>query len=307
MRSWLVAAVVVLWIPVAWARDGIVLESYGGDRPEDAAKTLEPLLGELQQRGFEAGDSIGRLYEGKVSRPRQNSLPANFAKQLKDGQQEYIRGNYAAAVAKLQPLIDTAHDNSGAFAKNQALRQTMLDGLVALALAQDRNGDPKTARLTFEELARSFPGTQVPSATWGAGAAKQYAEIQRELLQQAQGRLIVKAPATAEVYVNERFEQTGNVVKDLLPGEYRVFARDGAKQSRTYRITVRSAVDATVSIDLDLDSAIHSSPSWTGLEYTSEAERERFEAKHAALFANAIEERAVIVVGIDASKGVIFG
>lgn len=303
------AVAVAVWlacIPVAHARDGIVLESYEGNRPANAQKTLAPVLDELGQRGFEGGDSIGRLYEGKVSRPRQDSLPADFAALLKAGQQEYIRGNYQAAVDKLGALIDTAHDNSGAFAKNQPLRQTMLDALVALALAQDRNGDPKTARATFEELARSFPGAQVPAGTWGATAAKQFAEVQRDLKQQSLGRLIVKAPSGAEVYVNERFEQNGNVIKNVLPGEYRIFAREGAKQSRTYRIKVGSAVDATVSIDLDLDAAIQSAPGWTGLHYTA-GDRERFEAKHAASFANAIDERAVVVVGIDTSKSVIFG
>lgn len=305
MRAWWVVCIAVAWTSIAEARDGIVLESYEGDRPADAAKALGPLLGELSQRGFEAGDSIGRLYEGKVSRPLHNSLPKNFAQQLKDGQLEYIRGNYASAVAKLAPLIDAAHDNSGAFAKNQPLRQTMLDGLTALALAQDRNGDPKTARATFEELARSFPDASVPASTWGPAAAKQFAEIRRDLTQQSQGRLIVKAPATAEVYVNERFEQNGNVVKNFLPGEYRIFARDGAKQSRTYRIKVSSAVDASVSIDLDLDAALNTTV-WTGFRYAT-GERERFETKHAAAVANAIEERAVVVVGIDAKAGVIFG
>ena len=307
MRVWLVVVAVVAWLPLAHARDGIVLETYEGQRPADATRKLAPLLEELAQRGFEAGDSIGRLYEGQVSRPRSDSLPTDFAKQLKDGQQEYIRGNYAAAVAKLQPLIDAAHDNSAAFAKNQALRQTMLDGLIALALAQDRNGDPKTARLTFEELARSFPGTSVPANTWGAGAAKQFAEVQRELAQQSLGRLIVKAPSGAEVYVNERLEEkNGNVVKNLVPGEYRVFAREGAKQSRTYRVKVSSAVDASVTIDLDLDQALYSS-GWTGLAYASAADRQRFETKHAAAFALAIEERAVVVVGIDSNAGVIYG
>jgi hypothetical protein len=136
MRAWIVAAVLVAWTGVANARDGIVLESYTGPRPADASKLLAPLLEELQKREFEAGDSIGRLYEGKVSRPRTNSLPADFAKQLLAGQQAYLRGDYAGAVQDLQKLIDLAHDNSGAFAKNQALRQTMLDGLVALALAR---------------------------------------------------------------------------------------------------------------------------------------------------------------------------
>ena len=116
----------------------------------------------------------------------------------------------------------------------------------------------------------------------------------------------MKAPGNAEVYVNERFEQTGTVIKSVLPGDYRIFVREGAKQSRTYRVTVSSAVDANVSIDLDLDAAVHSSPAWTGLQYMG-SDREKFEAKHAAAFATAIDERAVVVVGIDTSKGVIFG
>jgi hypothetical protein len=307
MRAWIVAAVLVAWTGVANARDGIVLESYTGPRPADASKLLAPLLEELQKREFEAGDSIGRLYEGKVSRPRTNSLPADFAKQLLAGQQAYLRGDYAGAVQDLQKLIDLAHDNSGAFAKNQALRQTMLDGLVALALAQDRNGDPKSAELTFGELARSFPGAQVPANRWGANAAKMFAQVARDVQAQPVGRLIVKAPSTAEVYINERFEQNGNVVKgSMVPGEYRIFARDGAMQSRLYRVTVNSSVDASVTIDLDLDSAVHTSSEWTGLQYTG-SDRERFEQKHAAAFANAIEERAVVVVGIDATQGVIFG
>jgi hypothetical protein len=306
MRVWLLVAALFAWIPLAQARDGIVLESYEAPRPPDATKTLQPLLEELSQHGFEAGDNIGRLWEGQVSRPLQNNLPANFAKLLKDGQQEYIRGNYAAAVAKLQPLIDAAHENSAAFAKDQSLRQTMLDGLIALALAQDRNGDPKTARATLEELARSFPVATVPATTWGPAAAKQFADVQKDLAQQSRGRLIVKAPAGAEVYINEALEpQNGTVVKATVPGEYRVFARDGAKQSRTYRVKVSSAVDASVTIDLDLDQAVRTSP-WTGLQYASAGDRQRFETKHAANFATRLQEGAVVVVGIDTKADMIF-
>ncbi len=305
MRVWWLVAFLFVWVPEASARDGIVLESYEGPRPPNADKLLEPLLQELAQYGFEAGNNLGLLWEGQVSQPSREDLPASFAKQLLDGQQEYIRGNYAAAVEKLQPLIDAAHASSAAFAKNQALRQTMLDALIALALALDRNGDPKGSRATFEELARSFPVATVPAKTWGPAAAKQFDAVQKDLAAQARGQLIVKASAGAEIYINEALEpQNGTVVKVLAPGEYRVFARDGVKQSRTYRVKVRSVVDASVTIDLDLDDALHTTR-WTGLAYRSASDRQRFEAKHAAAFAQRLQEGGVVVVGIDGS-GVIF-
>ena len=48
---------------------------------------------------------------------------------------------------------------------------------------------------------------------------------------------------------------------------------------------------------------MHSGPSWTGLRFETDAERERSEASHSAAFANAIDAEQVAIVGIDVVRG----
>ncbi|CAN5729117.1 hypothetical protein BH11MYX2_BH11MYX2_28840 [soil metagenome] len=288
---------------VAFARDGIVLESYTGPRPSSAATTLGPLLSELSARGFVTGEGVGRIYDAKVSRPAGPSLPADFAKKLADGRKAFVDGEFDDAVAKLGPLIDAAHASSGAFARNQPLREKLVDALVALAMAQQRGGDPRAAKLTFGELARSYPDAQVPKATWGPEAAKLFDDVKRELREQPRGRLVLKVTdETAEVFINERFEQKGTTVKQVLPGDYRVVVQQGAHQSRVHLVTVTAGADTTVQIELDLDDRVHTG-TWTGFQYSSGSEREQSETSDATGFGAGINERAVVIVGIDDVKG----
>ncbi|HEY4175400.1 MAG TPA: tetratricopeptide repeat protein [Kofleriaceae bacterium] len=287
----------------AYARDGIVLESYTGPRPSSAPTTLGPLLSELSARGFVTGEGVGRIYDAKVSRPAGPALPADFIKKLADGRKAFVDGEFDDAVAKLGPLIDAAHASSGAFARNQPLREKLVDALIALAMAQQRGGDPRAARLTFGELARSYPDAQVPKATWGPEAAKLFDDVKRELREQPRGRLVLKVTdETAEVFINERFEQKGTTVKQVLPGDYRVVVQQGAHQSRVHLVTVTAGTDTTVQIELDMDDRVRTG-SWTGFQYGSGSEREQSETSDAAAFGAGINERAVVVIGIDDVKG----
>ena len=106
----------------------------------------------------------------------------------------------------------------------------------------------------------------------------------------------------AEVYLDGRLERRGTTVKDLIPGEYRVLARLGGVMSRVHRVVVKPGADVTVTIDLAFDDVIRSSP-FAGFEFATASERERSEAGYAAAFANAIDGRAVVVVGIDQVRG----
>jgi hypothetical protein len=54
-------AVLVLVVCVSAARaQGIVLESYTGQRPGDVARLLSPFHEELAARGFMTGDTLAR-------------------------------------------------------------------------------------------------------------------------------------------------------------------------------------------------------------------------------------------------------
>ncbi len=309
MRSLLVA-VAALFVPVTAAAEddlGIVLESYTGTRPAEASTVLRPMLRELAKRGFVAGaDAVGQRIEARVSRPAVSAqgLPADFAEKIELGHRAWIAGTFDQAVSILGPLVDAAHANSGAFAKNPGVRERLQKAMIALALAHQRRGDTTTARETLAELLRSFPDAQVTKGTYGPDAATLFEQTKKEHAAAPRGRLLVKlANESSEVFINERLERKGTTVKELAPGEYRVIVQLGDRQSRTHVVTIKAKDEITLTVDLALDAVVHSSPDWSGFEFPTAEERETSEAPYAAKLAKAVGGAGVVVVGFDEVRG----
>src|SRR4029077_3342732 len=98
MRILVVAAVA---LAVAPARAGnIVIESYVGDRPADAPRLVNPILGELVSRGYNYGDTLARAYEHKISGAAltQVGLPSDFASQVDAGFKAWVSGRLDGAI-----------------------------------------------------------------------------------------------------------------------------------------------------------------------------------------------------------------
>ncbi len=310
MRSVTLVALTALLVPAAASAEegfGVVVESYTGSRPDNAGTVLAPVLRELAARRFLAGaDAVGRTFEAQVSRPAISAqgLPADFAEQIERGHRAWISGSFDQAVSILGPLVDAAHANSGAFAKNPGVRERLQKAMVALALSQQRRGDPSAARETFAELLRSFPDAQVTKGTYGPDAAQVFDQTKKELAAAPRGRLLVKlANESAEVFINERLERKGTTVKELTAGEYRVIVQLGERQSRTHVIAIKAKEEVTLTVDLAFDAAVHSSPAWTGFEFENAADREKSEATYAASLAKSVGGAGVVVVGFDQVRG----
>nr|MBA3451850.1 hypothetical protein [Deltaproteobacteria bacterium] len=258
-------------------------------------------------RHFLAGpDAVGRTFEAQVSRPAISAqgLPADFAEQIEAGHRAWIAGTFDQAVSVLGPLVDAAHANSGAFAKNPGVRDRLQKAMVALALSQQRRGDPSAARETFHELVRSYPDAQVTKGTYGPEAAQLFDATRKELAAAPRGRLLVKlANESAEVFINERLERKGTTVKELMPGEYRVIVQLGDRQSRTHIVAIKAKQEATLTVDLAFDETVHSSPQWTGFQFATAEDRERAEATYAALLAKTVGGAGVVVIGFDQVRG----
>src|SRR5690606_26415112 len=79
---------------------GIVLESYTGERPADAERLLEPVLEELSQREYAAGDTVARSYEAHASRAARTAggLPSDFAVQIDRGFKAWVGGRFDDAI-----------------------------------------------------------------------------------------------------------------------------------------------------------------------------------------------------------------
>lgn len=310
MRSVILVAIATLLVPGAVAADdgfGVVVESYTGERPATATTVLAPVLRELAARRFLAGaDAVGRTFEAQVSRPAISApgLPADFADQIERGHRAWISGTFDQAVAVLGPIVDAAHANSGAFAKNPGMRERLQKAMIALALSQQRRGDPSAARETLAELLRSFPEAQVTKGTYGPEAATLFDATKKEQAAAPRGRLLVKlANESAEVFINERLERKGTTVKELTPGEYRVIVQQGDQQSRAHVVTIKANAEVALTVDLAFDEVVHTAPEWTGFQFTSAADREKSEAGYASLLAKYVGGAGVVVIGFDQVRG----
>jgi len=284
-----------------WA-GGIVLEAFTGERPADASRLLGPVLDELAARGFSAGDTVARQYEGQVSRAAQTAsgLPADFAAQVDRGFKAWVSGKFDEAIRVLQPLVEAAHANTGAFVKDPSLREPLLKALTVLAIAEQRTGDPSAARATFGELLRSAPDSQVSRGQYGPEAADLFEQVKRELSAAGKGKLTVKADDGAVVFVDEVFRGTSTT--ELVAGEYRVSVMLNKQPSRSHRVVVKPGQETTIAIDAGLDQAIHVN-AWTGLLFADEAGRESHEGPFAAAVATSVGASAVAVVGIEDVRG----
>ena len=281
----------------------IVLEAYTGQRPADANRLLGPVLDELAARGFAAGDTVARQIDGQVSHAAQTSkgLPGDFAAQVDRGFKAWVNAKFDDAIKILQPLVDAAHANTGAFVKDPSLREPLSKALIGLAIAQMRTGDPSAAKSTFGEVARAFPETIVSRGVYGPDAATLFEQVKNELASASKGKLTVKATDDgAVVFIDEMFRGTSTTT--LAPGEYRVSVMLNKQPSRSHRVTVNAGQETKIAIDARLDQAIHTD-GWTGLSFANDADRDAHEGTYASELAVSLGATAVAVVGIEDVKG----
>lgn len=296
------AALLALTAPARAGSPPIILESYVGDRPADAAPLLAPFLEELATKQFAVGaEAVGKRLEGTVSRPATGAgLPPDFVDATARGYELWSNGKFNEAAGQLSDLVEAARKNPGAFALDQGLHPHLQRARIALALSQLKLGDRAAARQMMEEALRGNPELKLSRGSYGQDAAELWNEIARDTADSL-GRLLVEAEGSG-IFVNERLAGLNSIAADLPPGEYRIVALVGKEPSRAYRVVVKRRDIVKLTIDRALDGAVHTGPGWAGLQYASTAERERNEAAHAAAIATALDAPQVVVVGIDVSR-----
>jgi hypothetical protein len=286
--------------------DGIVLEAYTNERPADASRLLMPIVEELTHLNKSiTGEQLRLTYESSVSKPAQtpDGLPTDFADQVDRGFRSWVGGKFDDAIKILGPLTDTARANSGVFAKNQGLREPLRKALIALALSEQRIGDPAAMKAAFAELLHGFPDATVSRGVYGSDAFTAFDQVKRDLAAAGEGKLVIKvAQDGGAVFVDEAYRGQGTTTLSLAPGDYRVLVMLNQQPSRTHYVSVRANTETTVTVDAELDQAIHTR-NWTGFVFPNDAARDAHEAQFAADFANSIKAPSVAVISIEQVKG----
>jgi hypothetical protein len=267
---------------------------------------LLPIVEELTHLNKSiTGDQLRLTYESGVSKPAQTpeGLPTDFADQIDRGFRAWVSGKFDEAIKTLGPLTDAARANSGAFARDQNLREPLRKALISLALSELRVGDPAAMKAAFVELLHGFPDAVVSRGVYGTDAFTAFDQVKRDVAAAGSGKLAIKvAQDGGAVFVDEAYRGQGTTSMALAPGDYRVLVMFNKEPSRTHYVSVRANTETTVTVDAELDQAIHTR-GWTGFLFSSDAARDAHEAQFAASFANAIKAPSVAVISIEQVKG----
>jgi hypothetical protein len=289
------------------ARPIVVLESYVGQRPDDAGAILEPLLDELDSRGFAARPaSVLHRLGRRAPRPGvldRNRTVAEITQPVETGYAAYTRGRFAEAQATLRIALDQIHRNPALLVLDTNNLNAIFKTLVALALSQAKRGDTGGSVATMIELIRTFRSQPITRADYGPDAEQFYRAVWKQVQAMGRGQLSIAVDSEqAVIFVDGQIRGLGRAaLVDLIPGIYRVFVQVPGTVGRQYEREVTANELAELDIDWELDSSLWMSDQWTGLMFSTEAER----AKQGG-FAGKLARRwgqLIAVIGLEPRRG----
>ncbi len=306
-QLFVVTILAALLCPATASADGILLESYGGERPQDADELVAPIRAELGSRQYSTGNALAERIATHLSEPA-TVLPAlkleEAARFIKSGYQQHLGGSWQLAITDLSRGIDLLLSAPVSMVREQERRDQLFDGLVALARSHKRAGNDRDAKRVMSELLRTFPDRELSRAKYPPDVHEYYRAVQRMLTTEGLGRLKVKADDGLMVFVNERFVGLGEItLADIFPGPYRIYVQKGERRGRLHRVEVRPGGSSSIVIRWSLDGALRRDGSCVGFQYENEREREAHEAMNAVEVARAVNASAVAIVGIREQKG----
>lgn len=304
-------AALFLVLPVATpslaiAGPAILLESYAGDRPEEAAPYLGQLLAALAGKAPLNGAPLRELIESRLSRDAGSGLAAaRMRTAVEEGGRLFIEGEFAAAIKQLEKARVELQKEVFTLASDQSLRDALHRALLFLAHAYLRTRQGERAIERIGEVIRSFPDRDlsVVQVQYGPELVSLYRQVRGELDRQGRGTLVVNTqPPGCLVFVDERFVGVSPArVVDLYPGRYRVYVQRQQRPGRVHEVTLRGGEQA-VQIRFDLDSALHSGP-FVGFRFADLDSLERQEIPLATEVGQALDASSVLLVGFRQHQG----
>ncbi len=289
--------------------DVIVLESYAGERPDDAGRLMAPLVEALARASYAVGPSdLGKRIEETHSQSgalMTDSQLADVTRLVDDGYSSWLKNDFPTAIDKLSRAVSLFHASPATLAQDQTRRDTVVKALVGLALANKRQGRTDESTRAMAEVIRSFPDREFNRTIYGPEAHELYKAVKADLDEQGKGTLhVVVDDENVVVFVNERYESVGTLHKtDLLPGVYRVYVQKGTTPGRVHVATVSPGKEQTVEITWELDAALRTDDAWVGLSFPGAVKRQKQENGVAVSVGRSLGAQRVIVVSIATHDG----
>jgi len=283
----------------------IVVESYDGDRPADAAALLQPVYGELAKRGFLAGDTLGAAIDQTISRPAGTlgaSQSADAQKLVAQGYDDFINGDYQKAIDAEQRALTLYASAPATLAKESALRDLQWKALLVTARSSEVLGNGEDAFRSMAEAIRTIPDRPVNPTEFDPSVKTLYRKVKDELVRQGAATLEIKVDdPTAVIFVDERFVGTGAAKLDgIMPGRYRVYVAKGDAPGRVREIEVPAKGHASVDVAWEIDGVLRTRAGYVGLEAPRGA---GLSLDAAVRIARALAAKRVVVLSIQTVEG----
>ncbi len=286
-----------------------MIETWAGERPDDADAKLAPLLRPMVGVGYLVGaDQVGKQLEAVGSKPGiASDTPelGSLVDEATEGERSWAMRKFDRAVEVLERVVEVAKKSPAAIAANTKLRDAFRLALVRLALSYQELGEQDKADAAMTEAVLSFRDKQMTSTTYGSAAYKLYTRISKALAAQGTGAIVVNIDdPNAIAFVDEVFAVGSGQVQfnNLLPGVYRVLVREGKAAGRFYEVEVKPGQTATVEVTWGFEQALHTSPEWVGFAYPDEKTRKKREAVDVATLEKMLGASGAVAVGIDHGK-----
>lgn len=238
-----------------------------------------------------------------------------LTKDLKDGIDQWTRGDHEAAAESLRRTLGEVVSNPAVVAVDSTLRPLIVRAYIARAvslLRLKRPNETKDARMAeakeaIADLVRLTPETSILES---AGSKPD------EIFQKSRGDLIAQGTGTLTIQINDPTTvyylhiagtpYSGVFTREVFAGIYNVFVIDAMKRSRRYRVEVEPQKHTILSIDWRMDTKFEiliprrlgdqSPHRRVGFTFSSFPER-RLESKYASRIAQQVPGSIVVVVG----------
>jgi hypothetical protein len=290
--------------------DTVVIESYVGERPTGAEPVIAALRTELERRGLVVDPTVLAMrLDRTVARPGRidsKVVATDLLKKFADGFNEWIEGKEATTIAKLESAVSLALRNPSLLSRDANLREPLFQGLLTLAIAQQRQNQAAASETTMGELIRSFPDRLIDETRFGPEAKALYQLVRSDLGTLRRGALSIQIsePATV-VFINEVFQPGLSAkmeVANLLPGTYRVMVRslDAAERVRLYSAPVFTGQRTRLIIDWSLDSVLVAE-SWIGFQFSTTGDQLR-ERDLATRFGRTTSASTIVTLGASRAR-----
>lgn len=322
MNPWVRRVVVPMLVaaPATAHADRLLLESYVGNRPAEAARIMPLVRTIFEHKGFTTDPLVlGMMFHEHAYRP--GLVHAGLGDMLLHSEQKaedaFWNENYLKAISDLGNLIGAMRQNPLIFVREPKRRDTALRALVFYALACGRQARvlkdtadeaAKYQRLrddTLAEVLRSYPSRTFSSKDFGSEGVDLLTEAHERFSRRGRGRIAVTtSDPDAQIYINEIVQGTAKVdISDFLPGVYRVLIVVPSGEARQYELEVVENQISRLSVDWNIDSILTLNPAWAGFKYPSEKEH-ALEATLVHLLAGAHTNAAIATtVTVSATRG----